>query len=157
MDHNQHEEDDHMTSDATSKNQETAPPEALSYTEGRSQIRGFAQQDVQLSSAAQAAEPPACYTIWQERFPTGETPYPWQLASDGTVLNQHLWRGDPYRLVGFQRGATQRLVLHWEAFVKDPSSAVGLVPVMVSGRGGVAAWQPAVADVAVRAPKEAGR
>lgn len=146
-----------MTSDTAYENQETAPREALSYTEGRSRIRGLAQRDVQQSSAAQAAEPPACYTVWQERFPTGETPYPWQLASDGTVLNQHLWRGDPYRLVGFQRGATQRLVLHWEAFVKDPSSAVGLVPVMVSGRGGVAAWQPAVADVAVRAPKEAGR
>lgn len=43
----------------------------------------------------------------------------------------------PWRLLGFQRGDVQELVLTAREFVANPSLSVGLVPVFIDWRGAI--------------------
>lgn len=82
--------------------------------------------------------------------PMASRPYPWYLDEEGNVGHQSLWNGDPSSVIGFQSGEEQRVVLLWSDFVKDPQSALGLVPVMVDDNGGFAAWRGETTSVDVR-------
>jgi hypothetical protein len=70
-------------------------------------------------------------------------PYPYHLIVPGevdkfdplAVDRQDFWQGDPERLVGFQRGDVQEVVLWPGDFVADPESAVGLRPVFTTTDG----------------------
>lgn len=56
-------------------------------------------------------------------------PYPFFIREDGKVQNQDLWKGDPYRVLGFQFDlARQQIDFDWRGYVN-----VGL-PEMVKGR-----------------------
>lgn len=54
-------------------------------------------------------------------------PYPFFVNEDGTIGNQSFWRGDPFRVVGFQRDlAKHQIDVWWDEVAKDPAKAVGL-------------------------------
>ncbi|MBO9556730.1 hypothetical protein [Cellulomonas sp.] len=55
----------------------------------------------------------------------------------------------PWRLLGFQRGDVQELVLTLRDFAADPQSAVGLVPVFLNWRGGVFSLAVPITNVTV--------
>lgn len=62
-------------------------------------------------------------------------PYPIHLDPELFVVG---WRGpadEGDKLIGFQRGNTQRLVLHIKDFIEDPTKAKGLAPVFSNGDG----------------------
>lgn len=82
--------------------------------------------------------------------PMASQPYPWLLSEAGNVGQQTLWRGDPIQVIGFQRGDVQEVVVFWSDFVEDPQSVIGLVPVMVSADGGMAAWRGEITSAQVR-------
>ena len=70
-------------------------------------------------------------------------PYPYHLIVPGNVDRlvalavdrQDFWRGDPAKLIGFQRGDAQEVVLWPGDFVANPESAVGLRPVFLTAAG----------------------
>lgn len=55
--------------------------------------------------------------------------------------------GSPWRLIGFQSGDIQELVLGFADFTQDPSRAVGLVPVFTDAEVGIFALREPVTDV----------
>ena len=63
-------------------------------------------------------------------LPDGRKPFP--LVIDGE--NNEQLQGD--RLIGFQAGDVQTVVLHIEEFRTAPQLAVGLVPVLARADGG---------------------
>jgi hypothetical protein len=61
-------------------------------------------------------------------------PYPINIDTDGSVLNQDFWRGDPFRLIGFQK---DRDIQHIDVPMSewmdnDPDSIVGMYPVFLT-------------------------
>lgn len=60
-------------------------------------------------------------------------PYPYHVnAETGDVGRQDFWKGDPARVLGFQRTADrQRIDLLWEDAAKDPQQIVGMYPVLL--------------------------
>lgn len=79
---------------------------------------------------AQTSDPAAPYD------PKLPLPYPFHIEDDGSVARQDFWRGDPAKLVGFQRGNVQRVVLTVEDWIAgDADAAVGLKPVFVDSDG----------------------
>lgn len=54
-------------------------------------------------------------------------PYPFFVNEDGTIGNQGFWRGEPFRVVGFQRDlAKHQIDVWWDEVAEDPTKAVGL-------------------------------
>lgn len=80
-------------------------------------------------------------------------PYPFYVnASDGTVNLQEFWKGDPYRVVGFQTDlARHEIDLRWEDAAKDPQKAVGMYLVTADSRGGYGVHTTAVQSMDVMA------
>lgn len=78
-------------------------------------------------------------------------PYPFHVdAKTGDILRQDFWRGDPLRVVGFQRDADiQRVDVWWEAVAAKPELAIGLFPVTVDRKGGIASWSVPIEHSAV--------
>lgn len=67
--------------------------------------------------------------------PNKRLPYPMRLDTDGW-LKDNFSPGDPdWKLIGFQEGDEQTVVLLVDEFVADVQRAVGLVPVFSDGRG----------------------
>lgn len=67
-------------------------------------------------------------------------PFPYIINHEtGAVSDQEFWRGDPFRLLGFQANAdVQRVNLFFEDWVaRDIQSAVGMYPVFVKADGGM--------------------
>lgn len=65
-----------------------------------------------------------------EYDPKVALPYPYHIADSGDVERQELWQGSPSRLLGFQRGKVQRIVLSFDEWMAgDADAAVGLCPV----------------------------
>ena len=65
----------------------------------------------------------------------GYLPYPIYLDPELFVVG---WRGpvdEGDKLIGFQRGSKQSLVLHIKDFAADPTKAEGLTPVFSNGSG----------------------
>lgn len=59
-------------------------------------------------------------------------PYPIDVDETGLVGVAAGWL-DAHRLIGFQEGDEQSVVLHWNEFVEDPTKAIGLIPVFAGG------------------------
>lgn len=65
-----------------------------------------------------------------------QLPYPFHVEQDGSVLRQDFWRGDPKRVVGFQRDlAKQQIDLYWSDAWKDPEQAIGMYVVTQAANG----------------------
>ena len=63
-------------------------------------------------------------------------PYPYHIDSDGNVLRQDFWRGDPSRLIGFQATREQHVDLFYTDWFKGEADAVvGMYPVFVTDQG----------------------
>ena len=63
-------------------------------------------------------------------------PYPFHVDPEtGDVGRQDFWKGDPARLLGFQRGNIQRVDLTVKAWAADPQQAVGMCPVFLRADG----------------------
>lgn len=79
-------------------------------------------------------------------------PYPFHVeAATGDIQRQDFWRGDPFRVIGFQNDPhVQHVDLWWDDVAKDPQSAVGKYPVTVKQGGGMAGWSLAIESVTVQ-------
>jgi len=74
-------------------------------------------------------------------MPDGRRPYPF-------LVDEHNDEGlEGNRLVGFQVGDVQTIVLHIEEWRKEPGRAVGLVPVFAAVGGKLYAQQPPIGSV----------
>ena len=77
-------------------------------------------------------------------------PYPYHIEENGIVGSQEFWKGDPARLLGFQNGNVQRIVLTardwWQG---APEAAQGLHPVFVTTDGDMWAETRPVTSVSV--------
>lgn len=64
-------------------------------------------------------------------------PYPFHIdAETGEVGRQDFWKGDPFKLVGFQNDANRQTVdVFYTAFVADPQAVVGKFPVFLRADG----------------------
>lgn len=77
------------------------------------------------------------YNVWVGRagdiVEGKKSPYPFHVdAATGDVRDQDFWKGDPYRVVGFQNDVgVQRVDLWWEQAARNPDSIVGKFPVML--------------------------
>ena len=91
-------------------------------------------------------------TIHRHPMPDFTQPHPVTVAlPSGDVQDQDFWRGDPFRLVGFQDDlAVQRVNLHLDGFADNPQNAVGKYPVYVDKDGGMGVYETAVAKVIER-------
>jgi hypothetical protein len=75
-------------------------------------------------------------------------PYPFYADEFGAVGRQDFWRGDPSRVVGFQKDLyVQRIDLWWTDAVKNPEAAVGMYLVTEDSRGNYGTHQTAMAAV----------
>lgn len=79
-----------------------------------------------------------------------QLPYPFHVDADtGDVGRQDFWRGDPARVVGFQKDlAVQRIDLWWRDAVKNPEQVVGMY-VVTAGTSGLGVHVLAIAEVRV--------
>lgn len=54
-------------------------------------------------------------------------PYPFWVNEDGAIAQQNLWRGDPWRVIGFQKDlACFQIDLWWREAFAAPERAVGM-------------------------------
>lgn len=76
-------------------------------------------------------------------------PYPFHIdAATGDVGRQDFWKGDPARLLGFQKSADVQHVDLWlNDWAKSPAAAVGMFPVFVSKDGGMYNYTTPISDV----------
>lgn len=150
-----------MPSNAAFKKQvrELAEREGVPYAEARTRLMRLAGAFLDRAEAVGTATAPETpddgllairYVIQQTIADPMARPYPWLLSEDGGVGQQSLHRGDPVQVIGFQRGDVQTIVVFWSDFVEDPQSVMGLVPVMASEGGGLAAWRGEITSVQVR-------
>lgn len=87
-------------------------------------------------------------------------PYPYHIGTAGEVLRQDVWKGDPFRLMGFQRDLDVQEVaifeFHWvPAFIFGAVTArdevIGMYPVFLRTDGSMYADTRPVESVSVRA------
>lgn len=53
-------------------------------------------------------------------------PYPFHVDEAGLIGRQEFWRGDPYRVIGFQRHrAVHRVDIAWSEVWERPELAIG--------------------------------
>lgn len=79
-------------------------------------------------------------------------PYPFHIDATtgdctrgrGTTDQDEATNGRPWRLIGFQAGDVQELVLTLVDFASDPQAAYGLVPVFVDGKSPFALGVPVI-------------
>jgi hypothetical protein len=77
-------------------------------------------------------------------------PYPFYITEAGYVEGQDFWRGDPIRVVGFQRDlARMEIDLWWSDAVREPHSAIGMYLVTTDAKGGMGVHQTAIASIEV--------
>jgi hypothetical protein len=64
-------------------------------------------------------------------------PYPFHVdAATGDVGYQDLWKGQPFRVLGFQKEVdVQQIDLHWKYAAADPEKIVGMFPVLLDTSG----------------------
>lgn len=75
-------------------------------------------------------------------------PYPFFVNEDGSVGSQDFWKGDPFKVVGFQRDlAVHEIDLWWRDVVTDPQQAVGMYLVTEDVQGSWGTHQTAVESV----------
>lgn len=88
---------------------------------------------------------PVVDNMWVDNNPNAKSPiifgerlpYPFHIdAATGDVLDQEFWKGDPLRVVGFQKDEEiQTVNLWWADAAADPDKIVGMFPVMVGPEG----------------------
>lgn len=72
-------------------------------------------------------------------------PYPFYVNEEGQVGNQELWRGDPVRVVGFQKDlARHRIDLWWTDAFGEPEKTLGMYLVAVDDKGGMGVYDTAI-------------
>lgn len=77
-------------------------------------------------------------------------PYPFYVDEDGKVDQQDFWKGDPARVIGFQRDlAVQHIDLWWKDAAQDPQKTVGMYLVTSDAQGEWGTHQTAISDVSV--------
>lgn len=77
-------------------------------------------------------------------------PYPFFVEEDGTVQGQDFWKGDPQKVLGFQKDlAVQQIDLWWEDAVRNPKDAVGMYAVTMDAEGAIGVHIQAIDDVTV--------
>jgi hypothetical protein len=82
----------------------------------------------------------------------GVLPYPFHVRPDGRIQRQDVWRGDPFRVIGFVSGFSDLAVdLEWVDAVVDPQRAVGMFMVASDEDGRWSTYSPAIGTVIVRA------
>lgn len=63
-------------------------------------------------------------------------PYPLVIGEDGLIGQQDLWRGNPFRAIGFQKDlAVQQIDLRWVDALKDPQTMLGMYLITSSADG----------------------
>lgn len=77
-------------------------------------------------------------------------PYPFFVSEDGVIGSQDFWKGDPARVIGFQKDlAVQQIDLWWSDVVEDPQQAVGMYLVTSNAEGTWGTHSMAISDVSV--------
>lgn len=77
-------------------------------------------------------------------------PYPLVADEEGNVEHQELWRGDPAKVIGFQKDlAIQQVDLWWADVVADPKKAVGTYMITSDDQGGWGTHMTAVMSAEV--------
>lgn len=67
-----------------------------------------------------------------------EMPYPFHITDElGAVGRQDFWKGEPARLLGFQRGDAHRVDVTAATFWHLPEQVVGMRPVFQDADGGI--------------------
>lgn len=88
------------------------------------------------------------FTIQQQERPDGVLPYEIVVDERGFVRNQRLWKGKPFRLVGFVDDAASRdVTLPPDLFYENPKTAVGKHPVFADRGGAYGTWRGQVETV----------
>lgn len=79
-----------------------------------------------------------------------QLPYPFHVFEDGSIDRQDFWRGDPKRVVGFQKDlAVQQIDLSWSAAWKDPEKAIGMYVVTQTAKGQMSVHLTAIQSMEV--------
>lgn len=77
-------------------------------------------------------------------------PYPFYVEEDGSVQRQEFWKGDPYRVIGFQKDlARHEIDLLWQDATKDPQQVVGMYVVTADEKGDMGVHVSAISNVDV--------
>jgi hypothetical protein len=77
-------------------------------------------------------------------------PYPIVADEKGMVQGQEFWKGDPNRVIGFQKDlARHEIDLWWHDAVKDPSATVGMYLVTDNTAGDMGVHQTAIESATV--------
>lgn len=77
-------------------------------------------------------------------------PYPFFVDEAGAVARQDFWRGDPLRVVGFQRDLAVHVIdLWWSDALEDLSAATGMYLVTENTAGDWGVHQSAVRSAEV--------
>lgn len=100
---------------------------------------------------------PSGYTdnMWQteegEVHEGVKLPYPFDVVdTDGRILNQNLWNGKPYRVVGFANTPQPgKLDVYWVEVAREPELAMGKYVVTQDKGGGMAVHTTAIQEVKV--------
>ncbi len=75
-------------------------------------------------------------------------PYPFVVGESGYVEGQDFWKGDPFRVVGFQKDlAVKQIDLYWDEVIKDPKKAEGTYLVTRDRDGAIGVHLTAVMHV----------
>jgi len=83
----------------------------------------------------------------QERY---QTPYPFHVNPDRTIMGQEFWHGDPAKVIGFaQRLDVQSVDLSWKDFLDAPQKAVNMYVVTANLRDEWSTHLGAVSQVTV--------
>jgi len=79
----------------------------------------------------------------------GTLPYPYYIDPETfEVGRQDIWRGSPYRLLGFNdTRETGNIELEVTEWIENPESAVGMFPVFENRKGGIFTYQLPVMSV----------
>lgn len=88
--------------------------------------------------------------ITAEGHELSKLPYPFFVDENGAVGQQDLWKGDPARVIGFQKDLARNQVdLWWREAVKDPQRAQGMYLVTADSKGTLGVHTTAVDSVTV--------
>lgn len=75
-------------------------------------------------------------------------PYPYHTDQDGNIQRQDFWKGDPLRVIGFQKDlAVQQIDLRWKDALEDIQQAVGMYLVTADKKDDYSSHNTAVASI----------
>lgn len=95
----------------------------------------------------------ATITIQPATLPDLTRPYPWHIdTATGDVGRQEFWKGDPYRLMGFQKASdsVQRVTVFLEDFTATPDKAIDMQPVFIRADGSMYSSSHTIETVTVQ-------